>query len=105
VRRLFALSTLMAAAMLAIGPTGAVAEPRPGPAVEFSCGTALHPPGIFHTLGAPGSVWIDGQHYVMVILDAPWTNQTYGAKTGLLDDAITCTSPNGVVTAVIAPTP
>jgi len=105
VRRVFALSTLITAAALAAGPAAAVAAPEPGPVVEFSCGTALHPPGIFHTLGAPGSVWLDGRHYVMVSLDAPWTEQTYGAKNGLLDDAITCTSPNGVVTAVIAPTP
>jgi hypothetical protein len=41
----------------------------------------------------------------MVILDAPWTEQSYGRKTGLADDAITCTSPTGAVTAVIAPTP
>jgi len=105
VRRLFAVSALMVAALLAIGPAAAVAAPQHGPAVTFSCGTALHPPGIFHTLGAPGSVWIDGRHYAMVALDAPWTEQTYGAKTGLLDDAITCTSPSGTVTAVVAPTP
>jgi hypothetical protein len=68
-------------------------------------GTALHPPGIFHTLGAPGSVWVDGTHDVMVSLVAPWTEQTYGVKNGLIDGAITCTTPSGAVTAVIAPTP
>ena len=104
-KRSLALSALAATAVLGAGSATAVAEPQPGPAVEFSCGTALHPPGIFHTLGAPGSVWIDGRHYVMVSLDAPWTEQDYGAKQGLLDDAITCVSPSGTVTAVIAPTP
>ena len=101
--RPLSLSAVIAVAALIAGAPTALAAPQPGPVLEFSCGTALHPPGIFHTPGAPDSVWLDGEHYVMVSLDAPWIHQTFGTKIGLSDELITCT--DGIVTAVIAPTP
>ena len=102
--RSIALTTALTAALLVASPAAAGAAP-PGPEVTFSCGTALHPPGIFHTVGAPGSLWLGGVHYVMVSLDAPGFHQSFGTKTGLLDDSITCVSPSGNVVAVIVPTP
>ncbi len=103
-------ATISALATVALTGVAGAAPPN-GPAISFLCGDPAtdvviqHPPGVLHTPGAPASVWVDGRHYVLIELHAPWIDQTYGVKTGLVGDTLTCTSPDGVVTGVLAPVP
>jgi hypothetical protein len=111
-RQLLAVGALAAAAV-ALPASPAIADAPPGKGLETF--TVECAEGTITVVGTPGdsaSRWIDDQH--MVLLSITFSadgviiiNKTYGQKTGLATNAVSCTvtDPQGTATVVRAPVP
>jgi hypothetical protein len=111
-KRLLALGALAAAAV-ALPASPAVADAPPGQGLEtFTVECADGKITVVGTVGDSASRWIDGQH--MVLLSITFTTddgvviaKTFGQKTGLATNVVTCTvaQPGGTATVVRVPVP
>ena len=110
-KRLLALGALTAAAVV-LPASPAVADAPPGQGLETF--TVECAEGTITVVGTPGdsaSRWIDDQH--MVLLSITFTDgvtivtKTFGHKTGLASNSVSCTvtDPFGTATVVRAPVP
>jgi hypothetical protein len=110
-KRLLALGALTAAAV-ALPASPALADAPPGQGLETF--TVECAEGTIRVVGTPGdsaSRWIDDQH--MVLLSITFSDgvtivtKTFGKKTGLAANAVSCTvtDPFGTATVVRAPVP
>jgi hypothetical protein len=113
-KRLLALGVTAAAMALPASP--AIADAPPGKGLHTFTVECAAPVGTITVVGTPGdsaSRWIDDQHMVLlsitferggVTIDA----KTYGRKTGLATNPVTCTVtfPDGTTSTVVrAPVP
>ena len=112
-KRLLAIGALTAAAVALSAPP-AIADAPPGQGLEtFTVDCAEGAVTIVGTVGDSASRWIDGQH--MVLLSITFTTddgvviaaKTFGKKTGLATNVVTCTvaQPGGTATVVRVPVP
>jgi hypothetical protein len=111
-KRLLALVAFTAAA-IALPASPAVADAPPGHGLETF--TVECAEGAITVVGTPGdsaSRWIDGQHMVLLSLTfstdgVTLFTKTYGQKTGLAANAVSCTvtDPSGTATVVRVPVP
>jgi hypothetical protein len=111
-KRLLALGVTAAAIALPASP--AIADAPPGQGLETITVDCLE--GSVTVVGSPGdsaSRWIDGQHMVLLSITFTPTGgptivvKTYGQKTGLAGNTVTCTVtfPDGTATVVRTPVP
>ena len=111
-KRLLALGALTAAAV-ALPASPAIADAPPGQGLETF--TVECAEGTITVVGTPGdsaSRWIDGQHMVLLSISfstggATVFAKSYGQKTGLAANAVSCTvtDPSGTATVVRVPVP
>jgi hypothetical protein len=113
-KRLLALGALTAAAV-ALPASPALADAPPGQGLQTF--TVQCAEGTITVVGSPGdsaSRWIDGQHMVLLSITFTPTEgptivvKTYGQKTGLAANKVTCTVtfPDGTTATVVrAPVP
>ena len=110
-KRLLALGALTAAAV-AWPASPAVADAPPGQGLETF--TVECAEGTITVVGTPGdsaSRWVDDQHMVLLSItftdDVTIVTKTFGQKTGLASNAVSCTvtDPFGTATVVRAPVP
>ena len=112
-KRLLALGALTAAAV-GLPASPAVADAPPGQGLETF--TVVCDEGEITVVGTPGdsaSRWIDGQHMVLLSLTFTTTEgvtivaKTWGKKTGLATNTVTCTvtDPFGTTELVRVPVP
>ena len=110
--RLLALGASTAAAV-ALTASPAVADAPPGHGLEtFTVECAEGEITVVGTPGDSASRWIDDQHMVLLSISfssngATIFTKTYGKKTGLASNAVSCTvtDPFGTATVVRAPVP
>jgi hypothetical protein len=112
-KRLLALGALTAAA-IALPASPALADAPPGQGLQRFTVDCLE--GSVTVVGSPGdsaSRWIDDQHMVLLSIRFTPTEgptivvKTYGQKTGLAGNAVTCTVtfPDGTAEVVRVPVP
>jgi hypothetical protein len=111
-KRLLALGAFTAAA-IALSASPAVADAPPGQGLETF--TVECAEGTITVVGTPGdsaSRWIDDQHMVLLSITVTTDGgaifaKTYGQKTGLATNKVTCTvtDPFGTSTVVRVPVP
>jgi|SRR5215210_5392261 hypothetical protein len=112
-KRLLALGALAAAAV-ALPASPAVADAPPGQGLEtFTVDCAEGTITVVGTVGDSASRWIDDQHMVLLSLTFTTTEgvtivaKTWGQKTGLATNTVSCTvtDPDGTATVVRVPVP
>ena len=111
-KRLLPLGAFTAAAIV-LSASPAAADAPPGKGLEtFTVQCAEGAITVVGTRGDSASRWIDGQHMVLLSISfstggATIFAKTYGQKTGLATNAVTCTvtDPLGTSTVVRVPVP
>lgn len=112
-KRLLGLGALTAAAV-ALPALPAFADAPPGHGLETF--TVACAEGAINVVGTPGdsaSRWVDDQHMVLLLITftppggVEIVAKTFGKKTGLASNAVSCTvtGPDGTATVVRAPVP
>jgi hypothetical protein len=111
-KRLLALGTLAISAV-ALPASPAFADAPPGQGLEtFTVGCVEGSITVVGTRGDSASRWVDDQH--MVLLSITFSTdgviifaKTFGQKTGLATNAVSCTvvDPQGTATVVRVPVP
>jgi hypothetical protein len=112
-KRLLTLGAFTAAA-IALPASPALADAPPGQGLQTF--TVQCAEGTITVVGSPGdsaSRWIDDQHMVLLSITFTTTEgvtivvKTYGQKTGLAANTVSCTvtDPSGTTTLVRAPVP
>ncbi len=103
-KRLLALGAL-AAAVVVLPASPALADPPPGQGLEtFTVPCEEGSVEVVGTRGDSASRWVDGEHVVVLSLTVDGTPvKTFGRKTGLAANAFGCTVSG--VTIVRAPVP
>jgi hypothetical protein len=114
-KRLLALGALTAAAV-ALPALPAIADAPPGKGLQtftVECAETENPITVVGTVGDSASRWIDDQHMVLLSLTFTTTEgvtivaKTWGQKTGLATNTVSCTvtDPDGTATVVRVPVP